>query len=225
MESIGAFLPLILIFGVFYILLIRPQQKKVRQHRDMLNNLRRGDKIITSGGIIGTIVKVLDNRELIIQIAENVEIKIAPGMIADLYIVPEKDKANTSQIDKKESKSGLLSGFFGAAFTCSRGRGGSSDAGSTQGPGAACPACCWSQGLRWREFIHAAARQLFRGNAVDFCSSHSDVSWNGFKRFGFQVSLFSTGSGLVPAGALFLLPNICTDDHVLCLFLGGYYIQ
>ena len=114
MESIGAFLPLILIFGVFYILLIRPQQKKVRQHRDMLNNLRRGDKIITSGGIIGTIVKVLDNRELIIQIAENVEIKIAPGMIADLYIVPEKDKANTSQIDKKESKSGLLSGFFGS---------------------------------------------------------------------------------------------------------------
>ena len=50
MESIGAFLPLILIFGVFYILLIRPQQKKVKQHREMLNNLRRGDKIITSGG-------------------------------------------------------------------------------------------------------------------------------------------------------------------------------
>ena len=55
MESIGAFLPLILIFGVFYILLIRPQQKKVKQHRDLINNLRRGDKIITSGGIIGTI--------------------------------------------------------------------------------------------------------------------------------------------------------------------------
>ena len=58
MESIGAFLPLILIFGVFYILLIRPQQKKVKAHREMLNNLRRGDKIITSGGIIGTINKV-----------------------------------------------------------------------------------------------------------------------------------------------------------------------
>ena len=51
MESIGAFLPLILIFGVFYILLIRPQQRKVKQHREMLSNLRRGDKIITSGGI------------------------------------------------------------------------------------------------------------------------------------------------------------------------------
>ena len=65
MESIGAFLPLILIFGIFYILLIRPQQKKVKLHRDMLNNLRRGDKIITSGGIIGTINKVFDNLSLI----------------------------------------------------------------------------------------------------------------------------------------------------------------
>jgi preprotein translocase subunit YajC len=52
MDQMGAFLPLILIFGVFYILLIRPQQKKVKQHKEMLNNLRRGDKIITSGGII-----------------------------------------------------------------------------------------------------------------------------------------------------------------------------
>ena len=48
MEQMGAFLPLILIFGVFYILLIRPQQKKVKLHREMINNLRRGDKIITS---------------------------------------------------------------------------------------------------------------------------------------------------------------------------------
>ena len=70
MESIGAFLPLILIFGVFYILLIRPQQKKVKAHREMLNNLRRGDKIITSGGIIGTVNKVADNRELQVQVSE-----------------------------------------------------------------------------------------------------------------------------------------------------------
>ena len=69
MESIGAFLPLILIFGVFYILLIRPQQKKVKAHREMLNNIRRGDKIITSGGIIGTVNKVADNRELQVQVS------------------------------------------------------------------------------------------------------------------------------------------------------------
>ena len=112
MESIGAFLPLILIFGVFYILLIRPQQKKVRQHREMLNNLRRGDKIITSGGIIGTINKVLDNKEILIQISNEVEIKIAPGMVTDLYNQRDKEQQKPQTSEKKENKSGFLSSFF-----------------------------------------------------------------------------------------------------------------
>ena len=113
MESIGAFLPLILIFGVFYLLLIRPQQKKVKLHREMLNNLRRGDKIITSGGIIGTINKVADNRELQLQVSENVEIKIAPGMIADLYIPTEQEKKQLSKENKNEKKGGILSNLIG----------------------------------------------------------------------------------------------------------------
>ena len=120
MESIGAFLPLILIFGVFYILLIRPQQKKVKQHSEMLKNLRRGDKIITSGGIIGTINKVADNRELNVEISENVEIKIAPGMVADLYIQPDNEKKqsipktdNKNNKSEKNNKGGLLTGLFG----------------------------------------------------------------------------------------------------------------
>ena len=85
MEQIGAFLPLILIFLVFWILLIRPQQKKMKKLREMINNLKRGDKIITSGGIIGNITKVNDNKEIIVEISDNVEIKIAPGMVTDLY--------------------------------------------------------------------------------------------------------------------------------------------
>ena len=114
MEQMGAFLPLILIFGVFYILLIRPQQKKVKQHREMINNLRRGDKIITSGGIIGTISKVNDNKELLIEIADKIEIKIAPGMITDLYIAPEKTKQNLSLKNKpSENKNSFLSGLLG----------------------------------------------------------------------------------------------------------------
>ena len=120
MESIGAFLPLILIFGVFYILLIRPQQKKVKQHSEMLKNLRRGDKIITSGGIIGTINKVADNRELNVEISDNVEIKIAPGMVADLYTQPDNEKKQSiPKTDKKNNKSeknnkgSLLTGLFG----------------------------------------------------------------------------------------------------------------
>ena len=125
MESIGAFLPLILIFGVFYILLIRPQQKKAKRHREMINNLSRGDKIITSGGIIGSIKKVNDNRELQVEISDGVEIKIAPGMVADIYTQPEKaktiptskdtkGKTNLTSKDTNEKKGGLLSGFFGS---------------------------------------------------------------------------------------------------------------
>ena len=114
MESIGAFLPLILIFGVFYILLIRPQQKKVKLHREMLNNLRRGDKIITSGGIIGTVNKVSENRELLVQVSDNVEIKIAPGMVADLYTSTEPEKKQPVKENQKEKKGGLLSGILGS---------------------------------------------------------------------------------------------------------------
>ena len=76
MESIGAFLPLILIFGVFYILLIRPQQRKVKQHKEMLSNLKRGDKVITSGGIIGTIERVIDNEKVEVSLSDNVKVEI-----------------------------------------------------------------------------------------------------------------------------------------------------
>ena len=112
MEQMGAFLPLILIFGVFYILLIRPQQKKMKLHREMVNNLKRGDKIITSGGIIGTISKVHESRELIVEISDNVEIKLAPGMVTEQYITPEPNsKKETFSNDKKNNN--LLSGIFG----------------------------------------------------------------------------------------------------------------
>ena len=111
MEGMATFLPLILIFGVFYILLIRPQQKKVKLHREMLNNLKRGDKIITSGGIIGSISKVKDNKELLIEIADNIEIKIAPGMVADLYLIPETQKSKHDQ--QVTNKGGLFAGIFG----------------------------------------------------------------------------------------------------------------
>ena len=113
MELMSGLFPLVLIFGVFYILLIRPQQKKVKAHREMLNNLRRGDKIITSGGIIGTVNKVADNRELQVQVSENVEIKIAPGMVADLYTSTEPEKKQPAKENQNEKKGGLLSGLLG----------------------------------------------------------------------------------------------------------------
>ena len=84
MESIGAFLPLILIFGVFYILLIRPQQKKLKDHKKMISDLKKGDRVVTQGGIIGSIHYVNDDGTLSVEIADNVNVKVAKGMIADI---------------------------------------------------------------------------------------------------------------------------------------------
>ena len=110
----GAFLPLILIFGVFYILLIRPQQKKIKQHREMINNLRRGDKIVTTGGIICSITKVLDNKEIHVEVSEGVEIKLAPGMVTDLYIseINNKDKNKETKKIVTHNKNSLFSNIF-----------------------------------------------------------------------------------------------------------------
>ena len=105
MEAFGTFLPLILIFVVFYFLIIRPQQRKVKQHIEMLSNLKRGDKIVTSGGIIGTINKVADNREITFDVDENFEIKIASGMVADLYAMPEVQKKEPPKEENKSKSS------------------------------------------------------------------------------------------------------------------------
>ena len=83
MEQFGTFLPLILIFLVFWILLIRPQQKKMKQHREMIKNLKRGDKIVTSGGLIGNITKVNENKELTLEISNDIRVQIAPGMVSE----------------------------------------------------------------------------------------------------------------------------------------------
>ena len=75
-SGIGQFIPLILIFVIFYFFLIRPQQKKVKEHKAMVENLKKGDKVITSGGITGTIERVIDNERVEVEIAENVKVEI-----------------------------------------------------------------------------------------------------------------------------------------------------
>jgi len=89
-----AFLPLILIFVVFYFLLIRPQQKKAKQHKEMLGAIRRGDKIVTNGGIEGTVSKVVDDNVLQVEIAEGVKVRIHRGMIAIVLSKTEPANAN-----------------------------------------------------------------------------------------------------------------------------------
>ena len=78
MESsgIGQFIPLILIFVIFYFFLIRPQQKKVKDHKLMVESLKRGDKVITSGGIIATVERVMDNDRAEISISDNVKVEV-----------------------------------------------------------------------------------------------------------------------------------------------------
>ncbi len=81
MESsgIGQFIPLILIFVIFYFFLIRPQQKKVKEHKAMVESLKKGDKVVTSGGITGTISRVIDNDKVEIEIADNVTVEVVRG--------------------------------------------------------------------------------------------------------------------------------------------------
>ncbi|MBI5026165.1 MAG: preprotein translocase subunit YajC [Nitrospirae bacterium] len=79
----SSFLPLILIFAIFYFLLIRPQAKKAKEHKQMLENLKKGDKVITSGGIYG-VIEAIEANTVTLKIAENVKIKIGRNGIAGL---------------------------------------------------------------------------------------------------------------------------------------------
>ncbi len=75
-AGIGQFIPLILIFVIFYFFLIRPQQKKVKEHKLMVESLKRGDKVVTSGGIVGTIERVIDNEKVEVLISDDVKVEV-----------------------------------------------------------------------------------------------------------------------------------------------------
>ena len=75
-SGIGQFRPLILMLVIFYLFLIRPQQKKVKEHKNMVENLKRGDKVVTSGGIVGTVERIIDNEKVEVQIAENINVEV-----------------------------------------------------------------------------------------------------------------------------------------------------
>ncbi len=82
-------MPIILIFVVFYFLLIRPQQKKMRDHREMLAAIRRGDKIVTGGGIVGEVVKVGEDDQLTVQIADEVRVKVIRSTVTTVLSKPQ----------------------------------------------------------------------------------------------------------------------------------------
>ena len=92
-SGIGQFIPLILIFVVFYFFLIRPQQKKVKEHKLMVESLKRGDKVITSGGIIATVERVMDNDRAEVSISDEVKVEVVRSTgISALLNTPEPKK-------------------------------------------------------------------------------------------------------------------------------------
>tara|TARA_B100000963_G_C22632515_1_gene675727 strand:- start:12 stop:296 length:285 start_codon:yes stop_codon:yes gene_type:complete len=91
-SGIAQFIPLILIFVIFYFFLIRPQQKRVKDHKLMVDNLKRGDEIITSGGIIGTIDRVMEDDRIEVIISENVKVQIIRSTITSLLKKEEVKK-------------------------------------------------------------------------------------------------------------------------------------
>lgn len=99
-STLTSLLPLVLIFVVFYLLLIRPQQKKMKEHRNMVAALRRGDRVVTAGGVVGTVSKVVSDTELQVEIAEGVKVRIVRGTISEVLSKtepgPDKQPANDS---------------------------------------------------------------------------------------------------------------------------------
>ena len=83
-QGISQFIPLILIFIIFYFFLIRPQQKRVKDHKTMVENLKRGDEVITSGGIIGTVERVMEDDRIEVLISENTKVEIIRSTITSL---------------------------------------------------------------------------------------------------------------------------------------------
>lgn len=100
-NAFGAFVPFLLIFVIFYFLIIRPQQKREAQKKEKLNQIKRGDKIVTNGGVVATVSKVVDDKRLLVEISSGVEVEIFKGFIADIL---EKKGALSTQSTSAQSK-------------------------------------------------------------------------------------------------------------------------
>jgi preprotein translocase subunit YajC len=92
MNGLESFIPIILIFVIMYFLLIRPQQKKIKEHKNMVDNLRRGDQVLTQGGIIGKITKVKEGEEIEVELAKDVKVSVVRSTIVNVLSKTEPAK-------------------------------------------------------------------------------------------------------------------------------------
>lgn len=84
MDMIIQFVPFIFVFAIMWFLMIRPQRQKAKQHQEMIKNVRRGDTIVMTGGLIGKIAKLVDDSELLLEVGDNVRVRVSRGSIADV---------------------------------------------------------------------------------------------------------------------------------------------
>ena len=103
-SALIQFLPLVLIFVVFYFLLIRPQQRKARDHRTTLDALRRGDRVVTGGGIIGTVVRVDSPDEVVVDIADGVRVRVVRTTITSVVAKPDPAAAREAAKQKEQAR-------------------------------------------------------------------------------------------------------------------------
>lgn len=92
--------PFALVFVIIYFMIIRPQQRRVKDHQNMVNNVRRGDVVVTSGGIIGKVVKVGDDNEIQVEIAEGVKVRVIKSTLTDVRTKGDPAPATTNATDK-----------------------------------------------------------------------------------------------------------------------------
>lgn len=104
-DVIMSLLPLVLIFVVFYFLLIRPQQKRMKEHRSMIEALRRGDRVVTGGGIIGKVSKVLNDTEVQVEIAEGVKVRVQRATISAVLQKTEAPADDSAAANDDEGES------------------------------------------------------------------------------------------------------------------------
>lgn len=109
-------LPLVLIFVIFWFLLIRPQQKKMKDHKAMVAAVKRGDKVVTAGGILATVSKVISDSEVQVEIAENVRVRVVTQTLQDVVTrgEPAKGKGQPAPANDEPAKpKGFLGGLLG----------------------------------------------------------------------------------------------------------------
>ena len=88
---------MVVLFAIFYFLTIRPQQQRAKQHKDMLNNLRRGDTVVTAGGIVGRVAKVKDDTEVMVEIADNVQIRVVKSTLTEVRAKAQSAESSTDK--------------------------------------------------------------------------------------------------------------------------------